>query len=183
MTPLDVLALCIPQGAVNCEDCGHVWPTGCHLTEGLAHLDACPGNTEPKEHDMDEENMARLIVELLTNFQHDDIELGYVDGSRIEIEDVRSFDDEGLLTKNAGVVVRVSGGHEFQLTVVQSKIGDERPSSELIEPGARRVCMHCGEKLTYGRDFAGQRGWVDDSDSMNCGEEHVTTHEPEAHDA
>lgn len=73
---------------------------------------------------MDEENMARLIVELLTNFQHDDIELGYVDDTRIEIEDVRSFADDGLLTKNAGVVVRVTGEHEFQLTVVQSKVGD-----------------------------------------------------------
>lgn len=27
---------------MNCEDCGHVWPTGLHLTEGLAHLDECP---------------------------------------------------------------------------------------------------------------------------------------------
>lgn len=72
---------------------------------------------------MDEETMARLLSELLTNFQHDDIELGYVDGTRIEVLAALSFDDAGLLTKNAGVVVRTSGGHEFQLTVVQSKVG------------------------------------------------------------
>lgn len=54
--PLDVIALfraiaahrCdvaepwrfVPWHAVNCEDCGFVWPTGCHLTEAMMH--ACP---------------------------------------------------------------------------------------------------------------------------------------------
>lgn len=37
--PLDVLALCIPFNAANCEPCGHVWPTGCHFTEAWAHWD------------------------------------------------------------------------------------------------------------------------------------------------
>lgn len=34
-----------PMVAVVCTECGHVWPTGCHLTEGLAHLDVCPAIT------------------------------------------------------------------------------------------------------------------------------------------
>lgn len=30
-----------PWQATICGDCGLVWPTGCHLTEALAHSDAC----------------------------------------------------------------------------------------------------------------------------------------------
>lgn len=29
-----------PWQAVICTECGYVWPTGCHLTEGLAHLES-----------------------------------------------------------------------------------------------------------------------------------------------
>lgn len=41
------------------------------------------------------------------------------------VERVRTFDDGGLLTRNAGVVLKLSNGDEFQLTIVQSREGGE----------------------------------------------------------
>ena len=37
---LALLGLEYPYRATICAECGWVWPTGCHLTEGLAHLDS-----------------------------------------------------------------------------------------------------------------------------------------------
>ncbi len=37
------------------------------------------------------------------------------------IEEVRSFEDEGMLTNNKGLVVQLEDGSEFQLTIVRSK--------------------------------------------------------------
>ncbi len=42
-----------------------------------------------------------------------------------EIEDiaaVRTFNDVGMLSGNAGLVIRTEDGAEFQLTIVQSKL-------------------------------------------------------------
>lgn len=38
-----------------------------------------------------------------------------------EVADVRSFESAGLLTTNDGIVVKMSDGSEFQLTVVKSR--------------------------------------------------------------
>jgi hypothetical protein len=35
--------------------------------------------------------------------------------------DIRSFGDAGVLTRNEGLVLRLSDGSEFQITVVQSR--------------------------------------------------------------
>ena len=37
------------------------------------------------------------------------------------ISQVRSFDDEGMLTNNKGLVVKLENGSEFQLTIVKRK--------------------------------------------------------------
>lgn len=50
--------------------------------------------------------------------------LGDVLDGEGEVDDVRSFDDAGVLTMNVGLVVRLTDGTEFQVTVVQS--GGER---------------------------------------------------------
>lgn len=44
-----------------------------------------------------------------------------VDEGEVFVEGVCTFADVGLLTGNAGVVVRCSTGDEFQLTIVQSR--------------------------------------------------------------
>jgi hypothetical protein len=42
-------------------------------------------------------------------------------GDRLAVSSTRSFRDVGMLTMNAGVVVKLSDGSEWQLTVVRSK--------------------------------------------------------------
>lgn len=42
------------------------------------------------------------------------------------VDRVSTFDDGGLLTRNAGVVLKLSNGDEFQLTIVQSRDGSDR---------------------------------------------------------
>ena len=38
-----------------------------------------------------------------------------------EVEGVRTFEEDGVLTRNRGVVVRTEDGREFQVTIVQSR--------------------------------------------------------------
>lgn len=39
----------------------------------------------------------------------------------LEVVTCSSFEDEGLMTSNSGVVVRLANGQQFQLTVVRSR--------------------------------------------------------------
>lgn len=41
-----------------------------------------------------------------------------------------SFERAGLLTSNAGVVITLADGSEFQISVVQSQIGDHEEDAE-----------------------------------------------------
>ena len=46
--------------------------------------------------------------------------LGLLD-SFDDIESVRTFEEAGVLTRNAGLVYRLDDGSEFQITIVQSR--------------------------------------------------------------
>ncbi|MCD6369950.1 MAG: hypothetical protein J7L63_00410 [Thermoplasmata archaeon] len=46
--------------------------------------------------------------------------LGLLDGFD-DIESVRTFEEAGVLTRNAGLVCRLGDGSEFQITIVQSR--------------------------------------------------------------
>ena len=41
------------------------------------------------------------------------------------IEQVLSFDNVGLMTRDSGLVVRLANGDEFQITIVQSRVGSD----------------------------------------------------------
>jgi hypothetical protein len=41
-----------------------------------------------------------------------------------DIDSARDYDENGILTYNKGLVVRMASGDEFQVTVVQSAFGD-----------------------------------------------------------
>ena len=45
----------------------------------------------------------------------------YLEGFSNNISQVRSFNDEGMLTNNKGLVVKLEDGSEFQLTIVKRK--------------------------------------------------------------
>lgn len=44
-----------------------------------------------------------------------------VDWDGRPISEVRSYVDEGVLTNNKGLVIRLENGSEFQITIVKSK--------------------------------------------------------------
>lgn len=51
------------------------------------------------------------------------IEIALTDPDEIDltVTDVETFEQAGLLTRNAGVVITLNNGQEFQLTIVRSK--------------------------------------------------------------
>ena len=50
-----------------------------------------------------------------------DAMLDAVDDLTPEVDSVRSFESAGVMTSDAGLVVRLADGSEFQITIVQSK--------------------------------------------------------------
>jgi hypothetical protein len=42
-----------------------------------------------------------------------------------EVFEIMSFENAGLMTGNAGLVIRMDDGSEFQVTIVQSVFADE----------------------------------------------------------
>ncbi len=68
------------------------------------------------------------------------------------IRDVGAYSDHGILTRDRGLVVRMSNGAEFQVTVV----GSGRPD----DPGYE--CPDCGDEQEALQDFLGHM--VDDHD-------------------
>lgn len=65
---------------------------------------------------MDENQMQELVQDLLA--LHDPVE-------GPAVANVRTFEEAGILTMNAGVVVRMEDDSEFQLTIVQSQHADD----------------------------------------------------------
>lgn len=60
------------------------------------------------------QNTIKDILEMLDIFEE-------IEGIPIEIKNISTFDDVGLLTKNKGLVIKLTNGSEFQLTIVKSK--------------------------------------------------------------
>ena len=57
-------------------------------------------------HDFEE-----LLDEALGEYAEDGVQ---------DIKSIRSFEDAGVLTKNAGIVIKFKDGNEFQITIVKS---------------------------------------------------------------
>ena len=45
---------------------------------------------------------------------------GYCDAHEIEMPEIVTFTDAGILTRNRGILVRVRGGREFQVSIVDA---------------------------------------------------------------
>jgi len=65
---------------------------------------------------MDDKQFADALRDVLaeTDGASDDL-------NQMTIRRIDSFEDVGMLTRNAGLVVRMTDGSEFQVTVVQSR--------------------------------------------------------------
>jgi hypothetical protein len=57
---------------------------------------------------------------------------------------VATFAERGVLTRNAGLVVRLQDGSEFQITIVQSQQADLEDDGEPVDEAA--ACPNCGER-------------------------------------
>ncbi|MCG3180435.1 MAG: hypothetical protein BIFFINMI_02796 [Phycisphaerae bacterium] len=116
-------------------------------------------NANAKETAMNENEfqdaLKTLLEELSFMDDEDRADAGLPDelatASRID-----NFQDAGVLTRNAGLVVRMKDGSEFQLTIVQSKRPDE--GGQVAEDDA---CPNCGE---YETDIL---VW-DDDEQVHC---------------
>jgi hypothetical protein len=74
--------------------------------------------------EMDEQQMQDCLVELFDQLALMRRGDEYPDDLPEEFAAVRSartFEDVGVLTNNAGLVIRMAEGSEFQLTIVQSR--------------------------------------------------------------
>lgn len=75
---------------------------------------------------MNAEDLAEVVEDLLRAVAEDE------DGDAEELHGARlaSFRRAGLLTSDAGVVITLADGSEFQLSVIQSRIGDREEDKE-----------------------------------------------------
>lgn len=72
---------------------------------------------DPEDEQTDEQSFEVDLLDLLEGSTRDDeFDVG--------IEHVTSFAAAGVLTRNAGLVVRLRSGDEFQITIVQSRRSD-----------------------------------------------------------
>ena len=66
---------------------------------------------------MDEKEMQEALMRLIG----DEALADYFDGGDVDVRSIESFEAEGVLTNNAGFVLRLMDGSEFQITVVRSR--------------------------------------------------------------
>ena len=79
---------------------------------------------------MNEREMANALAEMLGEMAYlADDEVGVLEMSiphelastQTGIENARSYEEAGVMTRDAGFVIRMRDGSEFQVTVVQSR--------------------------------------------------------------
>lgn len=68
---------------------------------------------------MNEHDIAYNLADLLMSEPH--LQAEAYDGPTATVERVEHFEEAGLLTMDKGLVVRLSDGTEFQITVKQSR--------------------------------------------------------------
>ena len=61
------------------------------------------------------------MLEEASYMDAEDIDQFSMPGELAEIERVRTFDEAGVMTRDAGLVITTADGDEFQLTIVQSR--------------------------------------------------------------
>lgn len=66
---------------------------------------------------MDEQTFQNALKEILESLEEQDCV------SDLEVKRVSTFEEAGVMTRNAGLVVRLKGGEKFQVTIVQDHRG------------------------------------------------------------
>lgn len=68
-----------------------------------------------------ERNLEELIIEALDSRAYEDDIDGYSFAEASNIKQVSTFAENGLLTRDHGLVLKMDDGSEFQLTIKRSK--------------------------------------------------------------
>ena len=63
----------------------------------------------------------RTLLQELSYMDTDDLDHFDIPCELAEIERISTFDEAGVLTQDAGLVITTADGSEFQLTIVQSR--------------------------------------------------------------
>lgn len=104
----------IPEDELTCVMCGTpLQGADRRWIDGEAWCPTCLAERGP-----DEQAVERMLIEMLSAAADADETVGDVDlkGAR-----VTTFEEASLLTRDRGVVLRLPGGREFQITIVQSR--------------------------------------------------------------
>ena len=70
---------------------------------------------------MTTETLRDALITVLTEMPHSDDRMQDIPGELFEVRRVRSFNDAGVMSSDAGIVLTAKDGSEFQITVVRSK--------------------------------------------------------------
>jgi hypothetical protein len=110
------------------EDCTVDPQTGTCIACGVEHGDPCPEcggrayhEDRCRESDEEEEADPAIVLEsaLMELLDGEDREDGALDTEKIRR--IESFEDAGMLTRDRGLVVTMTDGTEFQITIVRSR--------------------------------------------------------------
>ena len=63
----------------------------------------------------------KTLLEEMSYMDTDDLDQFDMPEELVEIERVSTFDEAGVLTQDAGLVITMNDGSEFQLTIIQSR--------------------------------------------------------------
>ena len=63
----------------------------------------------------------KALIEEVASMDAEDRQNAGIGNELAGMEGVRTFEEEGVLTDNAGLVITTAGGREFQLTIVRSR--------------------------------------------------------------
>ena len=63
----------------------------------------------------------KTLLEEIACMEEEDREDAGLGDDLADVKRVRTFDEEGVLTNNAGLVVTTADGSQFQITIVQSR--------------------------------------------------------------
>lgn len=96
------------MATTTCSNCGNP-----------AKANPCEDCVEDSKEMMDEKTLQKALMATLSEAPDD-----YKSGEALDIEQVRSvrtFQDVGMLTTDAGLLITMKDGSEFQITIVQSR--------------------------------------------------------------
>jgi hypothetical protein len=73
--------------------------------------------TNTEVHELSPSDVQDALLALLDGFAEDEVAELVTD----QLRSVRSFAEDGVMTNNAGVVLTLTDGSEFQITIVRSR--------------------------------------------------------------